>query len=288
MPARHVLLAIAVAAIYGIAFVAIRVGVDEMPPLLITGYRFLFAAIPAVLVVGRPDVRASWLIAYGVVQGVVMFALMFTAIDAGMPAGLASLVVQVQVFFTILFSAILFGERPDRVQIAGAMVALAGIVVIAVARAEAAPIMPFAMVIAAAAAWGLANVIAKAARPRAMLPFVAWSSLAAPWPLFAASALVEGTVFGLPPAWPSATAIAAILFLAWPTTVFAFTAWVWLLRRYPAATVTPFALLIPLFGIGSMALAFGERLTLAVGLGGALVFAGLAVNVLGRRRATPG
>ncbi|MFZ1775528.1 MAG: EamA family transporter [Rhizobiaceae bacterium] len=281
MPIKHILLAILVAAIYGVAFVAIKTGVSEIPPLLLTGYRYLFAAIPMVFFVGRPDVSWRWLTAYGVMQGVIMFGLIFTAVAWEMPGGLASIVVQMQVFFTILFSIMAFGERPSLAQFMGAAIALAGIAVIGWDQAQLAPVLPFVMVLAGAAAWGAANVIAKAARPSAMLSFVVWSALAAPVPLFLLSAIFEHTVFGLPPNAPSMAAIASIAFLAWPTTVFAFSAWVFLLRKYEAATVTPFALLIPVFGMGSTALAFGERMTLAAALGAALIFAGLIVNLFG-------
>lgn len=286
MPLRDILLAILVAAVYGVAFIFIKLGVDEIPPLLLTGYRFFFAAVPLVFFVGKPDVGWRWLIAYGLVQGVVMFGLIFTAISWGMPAGLASIVVQVQVFFTIALSAAFFGERPGLPQIGGAAIALAGIVVIGWARADSAPLLPFILVIASAAAWGVANIIAKAARPAKMLQFVVWSSLAAPLPLFAMSMLYEGTAFGLPPTALDWKGIVSVFFLAWPTTVFAFTAWVLLLRRYPAATVTPFALLIPVFGMGSTALVFAERLQTLTWLGSALIFAGLMVNVFGARYAS--
>jgi len=283
MPLKHVLLAVLVAAAYGFAFVAIKAGVGEIPPLLLTGYRFFFAAVPLVFFAGRPDVGARWLIAYGMMQGVVMFGLLFMAISLGMPAGLASIVVQVQVFFTILISAVLFGERPGPAQIAGAAVALAGIGLIGWTRAESAPLMPFLLVLVSAAAWGIANVIAKAAKPQKMLPFVLWSSLAAPVPLFVLSAIFEGTAFGLPPHLPSLAGFGSIAFLAWPTTVFAFTAWVFLLRKHPAAVVTPFALLIPVFGMGSTAFAFGERLDPLAALGSLLIFLGLMINIFGPR-----
>lgn len=283
MPFAHILLAILVSAIYGFAFVAIKLSVTELPPLLVTGYRYLFAALPLVFFVPVPKVRPGLLLAYGLTQGVVMFGLMFAAVRMGMPPGLASLVVQMQVFFTVLFSVVAFKERPRRHEIAGAVVALAGICLIGFAEAEITPMLPFMMVIASAAAWGLANVIAKAARPTAMLGFVGWSSLAAPLPLFVLSMLFEGTSFGLPDHVPSMTAVLSIAFLAYPTTVFNFAAWIFLLRTHAAATVTPFALLIPVFGMASTALIFGEALTPMTAAGALLVFAGLAVNVFGWR-----
>ena len=283
MPVAHILLAMLVSAVYGTAFVAIKLSVTELPPLLVTGYRFLFAAIPLVFFVRRPDVPARLLIAYGVMQGVIMFGLIFSAIRLGMPPGLASLVVQMQVFFTIFFSAVLFGERPRPRETAGAVVAVAGIGLIGFANSDITPAVPFLMVIASAAAWGCANIIAKAAKPNAMLGFVGWSSLAAPLPLFLLSMLFEGTTFGLPDHIPSLTATLSVAFLAYPTTVFAFAAWVFLLHSHPAATVTPFALLIPIFGMASTAAVFGETLTPMAAAGSVLVFAGLAVNVFGWR-----
>jgi O-acetylserine/cysteine efflux transporter len=285
MPFSHVLLAILVAAVYGVAFVAIKIGVGELPPLLLTGYRFLFAALPLALFLRPPAMPWRWMLAYAVTQNVVMFGLIFSAIAFGMPAGLASLVVQSQVFFTILFSAMLFGERPSARQIVGGAIAFAGIVAIGAALGGDVPLAPFLVVIASAAAWGVANVIAKAARTGDPLAFVVWSSLIAAPLLFLASVMLEGTTFAVPDRLPSWQGIAAILFLAWPTTVFAFTAWVFLLRRHAAATVTPFALLIPVFGLGSTALAFGERWSGGLAAGAALVFAGLAVTVLGSRQA---
>lgn len=283
MPVTHILLAILVGAIYGVAFVAIKFSVTELPPLLVTGYRYLFAALPLVFFVPLPKVPVRLLVAYGLTQGVLMFGLIFSAIRLGMPPGLASLVVQMQVFFTVLFSVIVFGETPRRHEIAGAVVAIAGICLIGFAEAAITPAVPFLMVIGSAAAWGLANVIAKAARPTAMLGFVGWSSLAAPLPLFLLSMLFEGTTFGLPDHVPSMTAVLSIAFLAYPTTVFNFAAWIFLLRAHAAATVTPFALLIPVFGMASTALVFGETLTPLAAAGSALIFLGLAINIFGWR-----
>lgn len=283
MPFGHILLAIVVSAIYGVAFVAIKLAVSELPPLLVTGYRYLLAALPLVFFVRPPRVPARLVAGFGVMQGVVMFGLMFTAIRLGMPPGQASLVVQLQVFFTILFSAAIFREKPKPREMAGGAIALAGIGLIGFEGSGVAPTVPFLMVIASAAAWGVANVIAKAARPENMLGFVGWSSLAAPVPLFLLSMLFEGTAFGLPDHIPSITAISSVAFLAYPTTVFAFAGWVYLLRSHPAATVTPFALLIPVFGIASTAIAFGERLTPMAATGSLLVFIGLVVNVFGWR-----
>jgi O-acetylserine/cysteine efflux transporter len=284
LPFRHIALAIAVAFIYGVAFVAIRIGVDEAPPLLVTGWRFLLTAVPLVFFIRPPKVAFYWPLGFGLVQGVLMFGLILTAISWGMPGGLTSLVAQLQVFFTIGFAAFFFAEKPKAHHYLGGAIAFAGIVMTGWSKfQEAAPLLPFLMVVLAAALWGVANIIGKAARPTDMLAFVIWGSLAAPVPLFIASMVLEGTSFGWPGALPSLKLIGAVLFMAYGATVFAFTAWNWLLRLYPAAVVTPFALLIPVFGFSSMALVFGERISPLTMLGAAVVFAGLAVNVFGER-----
>jgi O-acetylserine/cysteine efflux transporter len=284
LPIRHIFLAITVAFIYGVAFVAIKQAVLEMPPLQVTGWRFLITAVPLVFFIKPPKVAFYWTIAFGLVQGALFFGLIFTSISWGMPGGLASLVAQLQVFFTIGIAAFLFHERPLVNQYIGAGVALLGIVLTGWSKfQDAAPLLPFMMVVLAAALWGAANIIAKAARPPDMLAFIIWGSLAAPVPLFLASMIIEGTSFAIPASMPSFKAIAAVMFMAYAATVFAFTAWNWLLRQYPASTVTPFALLIPIFGFSSMAVVFGERISALTMLGAVIVFIGLAINVFGAK-----
>jgi O-acetylserine/cysteine efflux transporter len=284
MPAAHIALAILVAAIYGTAFVAIQYAVLEIPPLMATGYRYLLTALPLIFFVRKPNVGWLNLAAYGVMQGTVMFGIIFTAIRLGMPPGLASMVVQLQVFFTIFFAFALMGEKPTPKQITGAAIAISGVGIIGWGLGASAPLVPFFMTIASAAAWGIANIISKKAKPNSMLGYVVWSAAFAPMPLFALSSLIESTTFGVLPVWPpSPVVIASILYLAYPTTVLAFTAWVFLLQKHSAAAVTPFALLIPIFGMGSTALIFGEPLSAVTLLGAALVFTGLAIAVMRRK-----
>lgn len=280
MPFSHIALAIMVAAIYGTAFVAIQLAIDEIPPIMATGYRYLLTVFPFIFFVRRPNVSWALLASYGIVQAVIMFATIFSAIKLGMPPGIASMVVQLQVFFTIGISFFVFGEMPTMRQAIGALTAMIGVAIIGVGLNSVAPILPFIMTIASAFAWGVANTLSKKANPNSMLGFVVWSALFAPVPLFALSMLIEGTQFGIPPIMPSALAIWSILYLAYPTTVLAFTAWVFLLQRHNAAAVTPFALLIPIFGMGSTAIVFGEQLSVTTLIGSTIVFAGLTIAVL--------
>jgi O-acetylserine/cysteine efflux transporter len=281
--------------IWGANFVAIKIGVDGVPPLFLTALRFLFTAVPAVLFIARPKVSWSALAAFGLLLGLVKFGLVFTAMKLGMPAGLTSLVMQMQVFFTIGLGFVLMHERPGGMQMLGALIAFGGIGVFMAERmGAAAPLGPFLMLLGAAFAWGCANIVVKKAAERRagetrsepvnMLAFVVWSSLFSPPPLIALSLMVEGPsaiLASISP--PRLDAMLALAFIVGPSTLFTFAMWNSLLQRYPTAVVAPFALLVPVFGILAGVIAFGEPFTVPAMIGSAIVFAGLIVNVFGER-----
>ncbi|WP_112662006.1 EamA family transporter [Microvirga flavescens] len=284
MPLAHVLLALVVTLIWGFNFIVVKVGVGTVPPLLLCGLRFLFAALPTVFFLPRP--QTDWRIvgSYGFVLGVVKFGLLFTAIAIGMPAGLASLVLQAQAFFTILFAAVLLREKPGPHQILGGLVACLGLILIAWPRLTGSDVLPFLLTVAAAAAWGVANIISKRAGRIDMLAFVVWASLIPPIPLFALSFWLEGWE-RIAPALThmDVTAIGAVAYLAYPTTIVGFGIWGFLLSRHSAATVAPFSLLVPITGIACASLILGERMLPVEILGGAVIVSGLAINTFGGR-----
>jgi O-acetylserine/cysteine efflux transporter len=288
MPIAHVGLATIVALIWGFNFVVIKVGVGAMPPLLLCALRFALAALPAVFFIQRPAASLPLTVSFGLVLGVVKFGLLFTAIALGMPAGLASLVLQAQAFFTILFAAALLAERPLPHQVMGGVVASIGLGLIAWPRLGGGDVLPFLMTVAAAAAWGVANILSKRAGRIDMLAFVIWASLAAPVPLLLLSLMIEGPerVLAALAAFDP-IALGALAYLAYPTTLLAFAIWGHLLARHPAATVAPFSLLVPLVGLVSASLALGETLQLIEALGGGVIVLGLLVNVFGGRWTTP-
>jgi O-acetylserine/cysteine efflux transporter len=284
MSPRHLLLVLAVTTIWGISFVAIRWGVEEVSPLLLTALRYTFAALPAVFFVKRPDVPLKLLIAYGLAIGVGQFGLLFVAIRLGMPAGLSSLVIQLQVFFTIFLAMLAFGERPRWPQISGAAIALLGILVIATERFQSAALIPLLMTVGAALCWGAGNTTSKAARKVDMLGFIVWSSLVPPLPLLALSMAFEGPgAISAALAHISWRGIGSIAFMSYLATLFGFGVWAKLLSLYPANVVAPFALFVPVAGIASAALLLGETITLPEIVGSALVFLGLLVNVFAGR-----
>lgn len=283
MSLRDIILALLVVTVLGLSFVAIRLGVDEVPPLTLTALRYLAAALPAVFFVRRPNVRLSLLVGYGLAIGVGQFGLLFVAVELGMPAGLGSLVIQLQVFFTVFLAFLIFGERPSPMQVAGALLAFAGIGVIGLERLEGAALLPLLMTIVAAAFWGLGNMASKATGRIDMLGFVVWSSLVPPIPLLLGSFLLDGPAAFTAIGEMSLQAIGAVAFMAYGATLFGFAVWAMLLSRYPASVVTPFALLIPVAGISAAALVLGEAVSWMEIAGSVLVFAGLMLNVFGPR-----
>ncbi|MEV6164666.1 EamA family transporter [Streptomyces sp. NPDC052052] len=286
----HIALAVLVTAVWGVNFVVIEVGLGHFPPLLFSALRFLVAALPAVFLVGRPKVAWKWIVGVGLALGVAKFGLLFIGMDRGMPAGLSSLVLQVQAVFTALFAALALGERPGRTRVLGMLIALVGIAVAAVDEGAGGPVLAFCLVIAAAACWGVSNVLTRKAAPPDSLNFMVWVSTVPVLPLLGLSLLFEG--------WDrDADALAAldwsgagiIAYVAWVTTVFGFGAWGFLLRHHPASSVAPFTLLVPVFGMSSAALLLDESVSPLRWCAAALLVGGVALTSLaGTRRADGG
>jgi len=281
MNARDILAALSVAIVWGLTFIAIKVGVGETSPLMLAALRFFFAAVPMVFFFAPPKAPAWAVALYGLLIGVGQFGVLFVAIHQGFPVGLSSLLIQAQVFFTILLAWVWLGERSRRVQIVGAVVGFAGMAVIGSERLAGASLGPFLMVILAAAFWGAGNVLAKSLGRIDMLAFTVWSSLAAPLPLLALSLAVEGRAGLASLAHPGWKLVVSVLVIAYGGTLFGYGLWARLLAHHSAATVAPFALLVPVVGMIAGAVLFGEALTALELAGGALVMAGLALNVFG-------
>ena len=245
--------------------------------------RFLFAAFPGVLFVAPPKAPAWKVALYGLLLGVGQFGLLFIAIHTGFPVGLSSLVIQAQAFFTVGLAWLFLHEYPRRIQIIGGAVAFAGIAVIGSERLAGASLGPFVLVVLASFFWGAANVLAKTAGKVDMLAFTVWSSLAAPLPLLALSLAVDGATPLVGLIHPSLRLAGSVLVVAYAGTVFGFGLWARLLAHYSAATVAPFALLVPVVGMAAGAVVFGEPVRPVELAGCVLVMAGLILNVVSGR-----
>jgi O-acetylserine/cysteine efflux transporter len=284
LAARDIIIALVLALVWGFSFITIKWGVMEVPPFMFSALRFFFASIPAVFFIRRPrGVSTSVVIAYGFAIGVVQFGLLFIAIRNGMPVGLASLVVQMHAFFTIFLAWVAMGEVPVRSQIIGALIALFGVALIGSERLEGAEFLPFLLTLCAAFSWGIGNTLGKKVDRGEMIPFMVWSSLAAPLPLVLLSFVFEGEAGFAAVMVPMWFGIGCALFLAYAATLFGFVVWGRLLSKYPAALVAPYAMLVPVFGMVFSWAILKETFSAIELVGAGLVLAGLSFHTISGR-----
>jgi O-acetylserine/cysteine efflux transporter len=289
MKPLHLAAAVLMVTIWGFNFIVIRWGLNDVPPLTLTLLRFVLAAFPALLLVAPPKARWTQVAAYGLFAFALQFSLLFAGIAAGMPTGLSSLVIQVQAFFTIGLATLLTQERPAATQGLGALLAGAGVLLVAL-HLPGGTRLGLLLVVLAALSWSVANLIVKrmdtAGAPASEpLAIVTWGSAFACVPLAVAALAIDG--------WPAIRTVIielstaqwlGLAFQAWPTTLLAFGIWAWLLRLYPAALIAPFTLLVPVVGMSCAVWLLGEPLLWWKLVGAALVLSGLALNVYTYRR----
>jgi O-acetylserine/cysteine efflux transporter len=289
MPASHLLLALAVVFVWGTNFVVIKWGLAEFPPFLFASLRFVLCVLPWIFFIRKPRVPWARLAAFGVLIGS-QFGLLFVAMRSDITPGLASLLVQTQVFFTIGMAMVLQGDRIRVSQILALLIAITGIALIAWhAVTDGASITPLGLglVLAAAASWAGANMVVRSVGKVDALAFVVWSSPFSLAPLFALAFAVHGGE-AIADALRGATLAgwAAVLWQAVGNTLFGYSVWNWLLARHAAAIVAPSALLVPVFGFAASAWLLDEPLQGWKLAAAALVIAGLAMNLYAGRLAS--
>ena len=281
LPLSHSLLALAIVAVWGTNFVVIKISLESFPPFLFAALRYFFALLPVVFFVPKPKVSWRNLCAYGLATGVGQFGVMYFAIDGQISPGLASLVIQTQVFFTIGFAMFFAKEGLKLYQAVAVAVAMIGLVIIALHTDASTTFLGLALVVFAGLSWGAANTVSRSAGSINMLSYVVWASAFSFPPLFLISLIFEG-------GWEhinSAMALAplgawlGVLWQSWGNTLFGYAAWGWLLSKHPAALVAPTPLLVPIFGMGASAYFLSEPLPSWKILAAGLVIAGLVVNL---------
>ena len=287
---RDLALTLAIVAIWGYSFVPIKVALTEVPPFTLAALRFFMAAVPVAFFVRAPAMPWRGVVAYGLAIGVCQFGLLFLGIKLGMPAGLSSLVIQMQVFFTIGLAVMFAGDHVRRHNLVGAAIATLGMIVLAgykLASGMTGTMLGFVAIIGAAFAWGVGNIVAKrsaADHGADMFALTVWSSLVPPIPLLLLGYWFEGgSAIFTSIAAMSPIAWGCVLIMSYGATLFGFGSWNALLHRYPTALISPFGLLIPISGLASAAVFLGESLAPVQIAGAVLVFLGLVVNVYGLR-----
>lgn len=289
MSAKDRLLALCVVVVWGVNFVVMKIGLQDMPPFLLAGLRFLLVALPMALVVPMPRLPLRWLVAYGMTISFGQFAFLFCAIKLGMPAGIASLVLQSQAFFTLLAGALLLGEKLRWHHLLGFGVAAVGMAVLAEGGTATAGMAPATLLLtlAAALSWACGNICNKQIMSRyqvSAMSLVVWSALIPVGPFLLCSWLFDGpAVIADKLRHFQLSTLLALLYLSFVATIVGYAIWSKLLSRYETWRVAPLSLLVPVVGLLSAALLLGEGLSLAQLLGAAMVMAGLLVNLFGPR-----
>lgn len=292
MSAKDKTLAILVAVIWGLNFLAVRLALDAFPPFFLAALRYLLVAVPVILFVPRPQAPWRWLVGYGLGFGVLQFGLLFLAIDLGMPAGLSSVVLQMGAPMAIALGALLLHERPTPKATVGAVVAVFGLALIGWERAEGGgPLLPFALTLLAALGWALGSLSSRLAQPDSPLRFSLWMAVVPPVPLLLLSAIMEGPAAGwqaLDLAIRSTAYIAllALLYIIAFGTVLSSALWSALLKKHPTGVVAPFSMLVPVVGIGAAWVVLDEQPSPWSIVGAVVVLVGVALGFLRRAPAT--
>jgi O-acetylserine/cysteine efflux transporter len=282
MRLRHLILVLFLIFFWGFNWVIIKIGLGGVSPLALCFARFFFASLPAVFFIRRPQIPLKILAVYGLVMFALQFALLFAGVYLGMTVGLAAIMSQQgQIFFTLLLVTIFCNERPNKWQIIGILISWIGIGIIAVNLHASVSISGVLLVVASSAAWGVGNLISKKLQTTQMLPVIVWGSLFAWPPMLLLAVFTEG-MDGfvnnfIHMSWVS---FGAIIYLGYVATLFGFGVWSFLLNRYPAATVVPFTLLIPIVAFLSSAIVLGEQIKSWEVLAGAIVIFGLCFSLV--------
>lgn len=284
MPITHLFLTLLVVVIWGINFLFVKLSLDEMSPLLLCATRFLLASVPAIFFIKPPAITFKIVALYGIIMFALQFSFLFMGMHAGMTPGMASLVMQIQIFFSMLFAALFLGELPSPWQILGALVSFMGIVLVAMHLDKNVTLLGFLFILAAAAIWGIGNLITKKINNINMIALVIWGSFFASIPMLILLLVTEGkasilyTYYHL-----SFKGASSVFYIVYLSTWVGYGAWNWLLNRHPVATIVPFTLLIPMVGMMSSILILGETLDRWKIIAGLLVISGLCINLFGAR-----
>jgi O-acetylserine/cysteine efflux transporter len=281
LPASHLLLALAIVAVWGTNFVVIKNSLASFPPFYFAALRYIFVLLPLVFFMPRPKIAWSNLCIYGLATGVGQFGVMYYAVNSQISPGLASLVVQTQVFFTIGFAMLFAKEGLKRYQAVAVGIALLGLGIIALHTDSTTTFLGLALVVFAGLSWGIANTVSRQAGSINMLSYVVWASAFSIPPLVLIALIFEGGVAHL---WDVTLAApfgawVGVLWQSWANTLFGYAAWGWLLSKHPAALVAPAPLLVPIFGMGASAFFLGEALPPWKVEAASLVIAGLIINL---------
>ena len=289
MSPRDRLLAVIVAVCWGLNFPATALALEHFPPFFLVALRFALITVPTMLFVPRPQIKLRWLLGAGLGIGLLQFAFLYAGMAAGMPSGLASLVLQASAPFTVLIAGIWLRERITQRQAVGIAIAVLGLAAIAVHRAQVAALLPVILTLCGALGWAIGNISTRKAEAPNPFRLTLWMSVVPPVPMLALALLVEGperigdslaTSFTL----DALPAVLGLLYIVLIATLVGYGIWGGLLKRNPSSVVAPFSMLVPVVGVLASWLAFGEVIDQVELIAGIFVVGGVLFASTRRRR----
>ncbi|TAL64494.1 MAG: O-acetylserine/cysteine exporter [Legionella sp.] len=284
MPFSHILLTLLVVLVWGINFLFVKIGLQEIPPLFLCTLRFTLSSIPAIFFIKPPEAPFKIVVYYGLVMFAMQFGLVFTGMQVGMTAGMASLIMQVQVFFSMFMAMYFLGEKVTISQMIGALIGFMGIGVVALHFDNNVSFLGFILILGAATTWGVGNLITKQVKSANLISLIVWGTFVAIFPVFILSLLLEGPTQILDTyhhiTWRG---VGALMYIVYASTWVGYGVWNWLLERYPVSMVVPFTLLIPVVGLVSSVLFMGEPFQSWKLVAGLLIISGLCINLISSR-----
>lgn len=256
------LLTLLTVVVWGLNFIAIFVGLKNLPPFLFCTLRFALSAFPFVFFMRKPKTPFKYLLGFGIFNFVLQFGLLFSGIQLGLSPGLSSLVMQVQVFFSIGLAYVFFSEKPEIIKVIGSLISFIGIGIVAWYVEGSATIIGLLFTLFASFSWAAGNMFTKQINAESPLALVVWGNLIA-FPFMAvASYFIDGSeVIYNSLQNISLTTISAVAYVVYVSTFLGYGIWGFLLKKYVTSAVVPFTLLIPVVGILSSILFLKEELT---------------------------
>ena len=284
MSNKDFIIAIAITFMWGINFSFIKLGLGSLNPFMLAGLRFFLCSIPLVFFIKKPDVKFIYIVLYGLFLGVGLWGVLYLGMHFGISAGVASIVLQLGVFFTVILSYIILKEKIDIYNKIGFVLALIGVLIVFLVTDGTVTVLGMAFVILSAVSWALLNIILKKAKTKDVFAFLIWSTLFPPIPLFLLAYFMQGDIVFINFFENIDTkAIISITFQVYPTTILGYWVWNSLLTKYPVSIVSPLSLLVPIFGLLGSFVFFHEEIGIYKIVASLIILLGLVINTFGSR-----
>ncbi len=277
-------LAVLITAIWGLNFSVLKIRLSSLDPFTLAGLRFLLCAFPLVFFIKKPDVSMRYVVAYGLIFGVGLWGMVSLGIHFGVSAGMASLVLQMSAFMTVVLGVILLKDELDRIKILGFIITIIGMGFIASVTDGSVTVFGLILILFGALAMSVTTIIVKISGTKRIFSFIIWSSLFSPIPLFVLAYFIQGqNVFLDFVANIDDKAIFSILFQVYPTTLFGYWVWNSLVDKYQVSRVAPISLLVPIFGLLGSFLIFKEQIGIEKIIAGILIMTGLLMSTFSHK-----